>query len=550
MKKIKDYKSTLELVKIYRWDSLIFKFGKNIAFYVFIPFFIICIVIFFFYANEYKKKDMEEFIYVSSYITSDISNVFENIDKNVIFMSSNRIINEYLKIEELENYNHQNYRNYIDTLEILDAFVITSKNIDEVYLFSYESDCLISSKTRGKVYDYSDDAWYNYMKENNDTNFYIEENEKLYIVRDINYNSGFAVFTVKSNSFTENYDDYGIVFENKDKKNTFKTEEGIFEKNGHVYSVKRYGEIKTVISKKFENTYLRKSMILIIIFCIFAAFLFAVIIISVISLISYRNIKDIINTIHKNDFKGQRENGDEISYIIRNIMRVNKENEELGNTLVKKFLEIKKLNSAILQNQISPHFLMNTLNTVNMIILSVMKKKNDATDAVSLLSELFRDILNTNVYTFTIAEEISYCDKYLAIEKILDDSFDVTYDIEDEIKEISIPKLLIQPIIENSIRHGVKYLDDDTRGRIHIEVKKGGNNVIIKVFDNGPLRSDNMIDEINMKLKDDTIKDNEKQKVGLLNTNRRIKLLYGDNYGATLERKENLTVVKITIPLN
>lgn len=550
MKKIKDYKSTLELVKIYRWDSLIFKFGKNIAFYVFIPFFIICIVIFFFYANEYKKKDMEEFIYVSSYITSDISNVFENIDKNVIFMSSNRIINEYLKIEELENYNHQNYRNYIDTLEILDAFVITSKNIDEVYLFSYESDCLISSKARGKVYDYSDDAWYNYMKENNDTNFYIEENEKLYIVRDINYNSGFAVFTVKSNSFTENYDDYGIVFENKDKKNTFKTEEGIFEKNGHVYSVKRYGEIKTVISKKFENTYLRKSMILIIIFCIFAAFLFAVIIISVISLISYRNIEDIINTIHKNDFKGQRENGDEISYIIRNIMRVNKENEELGNTLVKNFLEIKKLNSVILQNQISPHFLMNTLNTVNMIILSVMKKKNDATDAVSLLSELFRDILNTNVYTFTIAEEISYCDKYLAIEKILDDSFDVTYDIEDEIKEISIPKLLIQPIIENSIRHGVKYLDDDTRGRIHIEVKKGGNDVIIKVFDNGPLRSDNMIDEINMKLKDDTIKDNEKQKVGLLNTNRRIKLLYGDNYGATLERKENLTVVKITIPLN
>lgn len=553
MKKIKEYKSTLELIKLFRWDSLIFKFAKDIAFYVFIPFIIICLFVFFFYTSEWSRKNTEEFSSVSSYINSDISNSLEKIQENVSFMATSRIVCNYLNIDDLENYNHQNYREYIETKGILKAFAVASENVDDIYLYSYASDFLISSGL--SVPD--DDYILGLLKKNEKNNFFWGNDGKIYVVKDINYKSGIAVFAVDCGSFLKSYSEYGLAFKNKDGEDFFKNgdynltsdKEGFFKENGRFFSVKNYGDIKTVVFKETKSGQLAKNMAFLILVCFLIVGISAALVLIILSLTFYQNIEEVIRIIHDNDFKKEYKKTNEISYIVRNIRRISDENDSLSNTMVKNFLEIKKLNSVVLQNQISPHFLMNTLNTVNLIILSVTKKKNDATTAVSLLSELFGDVLNTNVYTFTIEEEISYCNKYLAIEKILDDSFEVTYSVDEKIKDVNIPKLLLQPIIENSIRHGIKRLDEDEHGKILIEAKKIGDIIKITVSDNGPDGKENAIYEINEKLKKSDGSDAENYKDGLFNVNRRIKLLYGDNYGVKIERKEKNTVVTITIPL-
>lgn len=557
MKKIKDYKPTIELIKHYRWDSLIFKFAKDIAIYVFIPFIIICALVCFFYVSEYNRKDMEEFLSVSAYINSDVSNVFENINENVNFLSNNRIVNDYLNIDKLEEYNHQNYRNYIETLEVVRAFAVGSEYIEDICLYSYASNETISIQSNGTICDYKNTVWYDYMEKNNTTNFSVGEKNKIYVVKNINFKSGIVVFVINCKSFLKNYNNYGMVLKNKDETIfskignciDFSDSDGVVRKDGYIYSSKNYGDIKTVVCKVIKNTHLVKNITLLIFICMLIVCIFAVIVLVILSFAFYKNIEEVIEVIHNNDFDRKHEKTDEISYIIRSIRRISDENHNLTNTMVKNFLEIKKLNSVVLQNQISPHFLMNTLNTVNLIIFSITKKKNGATEAVRLLSEFFGDILNTNVYTFTIEQEISYCDKYLKIEKILDNRFDVVYNIDDEVKKVNIPKLLIQPIVENSVKHGIKYLDENIHGEIYIEAKKSDEHIFITVTDNGPENKKHLLEELNEKLQNGSNED-KNYKDGLFNVNRRIKLLYGENYGVTIQRKEEKTVVELSMPLN
>jgi sensor histidine kinase YesM len=165
--------------------------------------------------------------------------------------------------------------------------------------------------------------------------------------------------------------------------------------------------------------------------------------------------------------------------------------EELKNSRMEEML--KEARFLALQSQINPHFLFNTLNTIS-------RSVNFAPPEVTIklihsLSQLFRYNLEHNEKCIFIEEELEIVRKYLFIQEFrFQDRLSVSIDADPLCNKILIPKLTLQPLVENSLIHGLE--PTDRKGTIHIQVKRRGENILIRVFDNGVGISKKRIDEL------------------------------------------------------
>ncbi|MCB0278065.1 MAG: histidine kinase [Calditrichaeota bacterium] len=187
---------------------------------------------------------------------------------------------------------------------------------------------------------------------------------------------------------------------------------------------------------------------------------------------------------------------------------------------------------ATLRMQIQPHFLFNTLNTIS----SVMHKDIEMADKIiTRMGDLLRRSLDlTEQQLITIEDEISFLKNYLDIESIrFQDRLTVDYEIDESSRDLKIPALILQPLVENALKHG---LAKSTQGIVHIQIKTDGGNLIISITDNGEGFNEN--DEI------------KSGGIGLKNCRDRLYLIYGDSAKLTLENIEkNKTKAQLTIPL-
>ncbi len=198
---------------------------------------------------------------------------------------------------------------------------------------------------------------------------------------------------------------------------------------------------------------------------------------------------------------------------------------------------LKKYEFDFLQMQIKPHFLYNTLDIIQ--YLAKENKTDDVTFLIKNLSKFYKISLHNKSDFATVADEIKHISYYTAIENFKhDNTITLKTDIPEEISKICIPKITLQPIIENSINHGI--LEKEIpEGEILISAEKQDGDIFIRITDNGVGISPERLEAIN---NEDT------QSVGIANTNKRLKLLFGSNYGLTLESRENeYTTVTIKI---
>ena len=179
-----------------------------------------------------------------------------------------------------------------------------------------------------------------------------------------------------------------------------------------------------------------------------------------------------------------------------------------------------------LQSKINPHFLFNSLNSIAGLATIAPEKVEDA---VLKLAELFRSTIKDNEMFSTIGEEIRLIKNYLDIEKIRFGKR-LEYDIEvgDELNTVKIPHLLIQPLVENAIKHGIEPLPEG--GSVYISIQNKTDQIIISVNDNG------------VGLKNDITFG-----YGLTNIKKRLENIYKDNYTFTIETRDG-TMVSIGIP--
>ena len=220
---------------------------------------------------------------------------------------------------------------------------------------------------------------------------------------------------------------------------------------------------------------------------------------------------------------------DSYNYMIGEIKRL--VNEVYEEKMAQKTAEIKAL-----QAQINPHFLYNTLDTVNWMLLD--RGEDDISDIILNLGDLMKYSISGSNNLVPLREEIKYVRSYLEIQKCrMEDRLDYSISVADNCIECKCPKLLLQPIVENAIKHGIEPLARSGRIEIEAFLGRGGLNILIK--DNGKGMEEEEIENI--------ISGNAN--IGLNNVMKRIKLLYGQEYGLHIQSQKNEgTEVDLSIP--
>lgn len=198
---------------------------------------------------------------------------------------------------------------------------------------------------------------------------------------------------------------------------------------------------------------------------------------------------------------------------------------------------LKKYEFNFLQMQIKPHFLYNTLDIIQ--YLAKENKPDDVTYLIKNLSKFYKISLHNKSDLVKIESEIKHISYYTAIENFKhDNSIKLEVDISPEIQNMLIPKITFQPLVENAIKHGI--LEKDVpEGYIRISAKKENGDVYIYIEDNGIGIEKSKIDEI--------LSQNS-ESVGVMNTDKRLKLFFGAEYGLSIRSeagKYTRVVVKI-----
>lgn len=204
---------------------------------------------------------------------------------------------------------------------------------------------------------------------------------------------------------------------------------------------------------------------------------------------------------------------------------------------------------AVYKNQIDSHFLYNTLESINSLA-EINDIPEISTIALSL-SELFHYTANGYLNTAKIEDEIQMIKSYLSIQKIRFDS-DYPFSInatDDKLFKVNIPKMILQPLVENSIYHGFK--KNHYKGEILLLIDSDDKDVILTLTDNGVGMSEDSLNKLRNTLVNskELVKINNNH-IALINIEARLKTLYSEQYGLNIESQENLgTTVIVKIPL-
>lgn len=197
----------------------------------------------------------------------------------------------------------------------------------------------------------------------------------------------------------------------------------------------------------------------------------------------------------------------------------------------------------VLQSQINPHFLYNTLDSV--VWMTENGRTQEAMVMLTALARFFRISLSKGSNIIPIGDELEHARNYLTIQKMrYKNKFSVDISAEPGIEKLYTIKLIVQPILENAIYHGMEYADGD--GEIHIRAFREGENAVIEVEDNGPGMSDETVQQL---LKPGRCSKAKGSGIGLRNVHQRIRLTFGAAYGLSIRSEpDNGTVVRICLP--
>lgn len=230
---------------------------------------------------------------------------------------------------------------------------------------------------------------------------------------------------------------------------------------------------------------------------------------------------------------------DEIGELITSFSKMERKLNYLINEVYKSRIKEKEYEMKALQAQINPHFLYNTLSLINWKAIEAGKR--DISKITLALSAFYRTSLNKGNNITHISGEIENMRSYLSIQLMLhDDGFDVTEDIDDSVLGYTCPNLILQPLIENAIDHGIDVMPEDRRGVISVICKDMDTYIQFVIKDNGIGMTKEQTAKILTK---------DSKGYGVRNVNERLKLCYGEEYPMIIKSKENTgTEVIITIP--
>ncbi len=237
----------------------------------------------------------------------------------------------------------------------------------------------------------------------------------------------------------------------------------------------------------------------------------------------------------------------EFDYLQRNFNAMSEELKYQFETIYKEELALKDANIKALQSQINPHFLNNTLEIINWE--ARLCGADNVSGMIEALGTMLRATMNRKQRRFvTLAEELSYVDAYLyIISRRFGDRFKVSRSIDESLLQMEVPILIIQPIVENAVEHGV---EENKEGMVQIRITSDWDKIIIDVINDGCL-SEKDKERIAFLLEGEEMDDNEHHvSLGIRNVNRRIKIIYGEDCGLTItDDDQNNTISRIVVKM-
>ena len=573
-------------IRHFKFNSIFLRTFLFITVLTVIPFIVLSIM---FYSNTLKNI-REEITLENSYIFDNSVNIIDRTLMEVDTLTSSLASNESTQLYTINNVSTDSFKTISRLAKTLP---IIYRYIDSIYIYSEPTDTVIMDNNSIPLSDLSDTDWINAYRavtspkgtiiprsKNNVypqlitiiKPIYVADEKKGAIIMNINaqsiynsmlyqqYKDGRLFFLVNAdnkiiisselsyfNTYPDNIGLNTLTIESNPKNSVYE----INDKNYVVLSgdstISDYKYISAYPLELYEHklSTMKLQIIGILLLLMIIIFILAY----VASVRSYSPLNEIISFLDNSQPPAdsiEEEDKNELMYIINSIQTHINDKTKMAEILEERMKLLRKSQYDMLQTQINPHFLYNTLETINWMAYNMSNSENPVSKSLINLASFFRNTL-TSGYFVSIENEIKYTKEYVNILALrYGDLFDIEWDIDESILSYTIIKICLQPIIENAVYHGIKQKND--KGLIKIKGLCDDNNIILIVSDDGVGIEKDALDELNKTLSETSFT-NEKSHIGLSNVNQRIKIIFGDSYGIHVESTVGVgTDVYVTIP--
>lgn len=526
--------------------------------------------------EEREKNSLQESI---NKMQNDLENqihVYNNLSDYIAF---NQTITQVINYEYRQNY-YDMYDKFTTLLDpLLASLQYFHSDVLQVTIYT-ANDIVEHGKTIAPMSKIMDKTWYYDTIKDSKVHWYVNPGGETFMTRSIpklNENSmdGILYIAIDYNYLFSNFssivgDNYGVACIDQDKNVIYKNE--VFDKESeyHIdsYALSKLSEgdqlvdnipyaiITEDITENGWMLYMYKPLNLMsesanqiaitVILIIFTCLIIVFVIAKVMSyLILYRlerlmdNMKQVeegnLNVV-TTDSNAQ----DEVGNLVRGFDTMIGQIKVLIDEVYESEISRKEYEMRALQAQINPHFLYNALSLINW--KAIRADAPDISKVTLLLSTFYRTALNKGKNRILLKDEVSNMKSYVEIQLIMHDyNFDVDIQIDDRLLEIPMPNLLLQPLVENAIGHGID-LKESGRGKLTIAGILVGDMVIFEVNDNGVGMSDEIVT---------SLLTTKTKGYGLRNVNERIKLTYGEEYALQIKSIEGHgTTITMRFPAN
>ena len=390
----------------------------------------------------------------------------------------------------------------------------TTMNMSD-FVLSISKDINILGENVGVViFDISYKALNEYLKsvsmgDNNDNIILDDKNNVIYYKN---------VDCFVDKKCVDKFINYNTNEKNSDNKAFIKVD--IKNTNWTLISISEMNDLKTL-----QNSFLHIIIIIFLVSLTFTTFITALIILKLIKPLKLlgHHMQNFENSL--SEFTFDKEVSTEVEVLTKNF-----------NAMINKIKYLREYEIKALHSQINPHFLYNTLDTI--IWMAEFEDKNKVISITKSLANFFRLSLSNGNEKISLEDEIKHVKEYLFIQKQrYEDKLTYNFNVDEKLLKYEVPKIIIQPIVENSIYHGIKNIFEN--GIINIDVYEENENIMISVKDNG----------IGFE-KSKELKNTKIGGVGIQNVDKRIKYYYGNDYGIIRKDVSVGAEVVIILPKN
>lgn len=573
-------------IRHFKFNSIFLRTFLFITALTVIPFIVLSIM---FYSNTLKNI-REEIALENSYIFDNSVNIIDRTLMEVDTLSSSLASNESTQLYTINNVSTDSFKTISRLAKTLP---IIYRYIDSIYIYSEPTDTVIMDNNSIPLSDLSDTDWisaYHAVTSPKGTiiprsknnvypqlitiikPIYVADEKKGAIIMNINaqsiynsmlyqqYKDGRLFFLINAdnkiiisselsyfNTYPDNIGLNTLTIESNPKNSVYEINDKNYVVLSGDSSISDYKYISAYPLELYEHklSTMKLQIIGILLLLMIIIFILAY----VASVRSYSPLNEIISFLDNSQPPAdsiEEEDKNELMYIINSIQTHINDKTKMAEILEERMKLLRKSQYDMLQTQINPHFLYNTLETINWMAYNMSNSENPVSKSLINLASFFRNTL-TSGYFVSIENEIKYTKEYVNILALrYGDLFDIEWDIDESILSYTIIKICLQPIIENAVYHGIKQKND--KGLIKIKGLCDDNNIILIVSDDGIGIEKDALDELNKTLSETSFT-NEKSHIGLSNVNQRIKIIFGDSYGIHVESTVGVgTDVYVTIP--